>query len=55
MVGPGALCAIDEQIAEAEKVIAGKTPVKRNRFIQPAAHLAISGRTPRQIGRPRHS
>ena len=25
---------IDEQIAKAEKVVAGKTPVKRNRFIQ---------------------
>src|SRR5207342_2336293 len=29
-----ALRGIDEQIAKAEKAVAGKTPVKRNRFIQ---------------------
>ena len=28
------LRGIDEQIAKAEKAVAGKTPVKRNRFIQ---------------------
>ena len=25
---------IDEQVAKAEKAVAGKTPVKRNRFVQ---------------------
>jgi hypothetical protein len=29
-----ALRGIDEQIAKAEKAVAGKTPVKRNRFVQ---------------------
>jgi hypothetical protein len=28
------LRGIDEQVAMAEKAVAGKTPVKRNRFIQ---------------------
>jgi hypothetical protein len=28
------LRGIDEQVAKAEKAVAGKTPVKRNRFIQ---------------------
>ena len=28
------LRGIDEQIAKAEKAVAGKTPVKRNRFVQ---------------------
>ena len=29
-----ALRGIDEQVAEAEKAVAGTTPVKRNRFVQ---------------------
>ncbi len=29
-----AACGIDEQIAKAKKAVAGKAPVKRNRFIQ---------------------
>ena len=28
------LKGIDEQVAKAEKAVAGKTPVKRNRFVQ---------------------
>jgi hypothetical protein len=28
------LRGIDEQIAKAEKAVAGKTPIKRNRFVQ---------------------
>jgi hypothetical protein len=28
------LCGIDEQVAKAERAVAGKAPVKRNRFIQ---------------------
>jgi hypothetical protein len=28
------LCGIDEQVAKAEQAVAGKVPVKRNRFIQ---------------------
>jgi hypothetical protein len=28
------LHGIDEQISKAEKAVAGKTPVKRNRFVQ---------------------
>ena len=42
-----ALRGIDEQVAKAEKAVAGKIPVKRNRFIQPSrghphAALAVS-------------
>jgi hypothetical protein len=33
---PVPLRGIDEQVAKAEQAVVGKTPVKRNRFIQPS-------------------
>ena len=39
------LRGIDEQVAKAEKAVAGKTPVKRNRFVK------LSGGD--QVGQPR--
>ena len=32
--GPRTLKGIDEQVAKAERAVAGKTPVKRNRFVK---------------------
>jgi hypothetical protein len=32
--GPRTLRGIDEQVTKAEQAVAGKTPVKRNRFVQ---------------------
>jgi hypothetical protein len=32
--GPADLCGIDEQVAKAEKAVAGKSTVQRNRFVR---------------------
>jgi hypothetical protein len=41
------LRGIDEQVAKAEKAVAGATPVKRNRFVQLSGGTRASTRRPR--------